>query len=165
MSERCSTRNRKGKRCGAWDIRGATRCALHANPGRAAELGSKHASSLMLHSRQNAVDLPYKPLKNSRDVAELLEETINRVRQGSLDLRAANTIGFLAGIHLRALVQQTEEAEKADERKAPGIYRAFFDSKKPQKIERDAPAALQIVKFQLRTHPSAGLRCRARWRG
>ena len=33
----------------------------------------------------------------------LLEETINRVRQGPFDLRAANAIGFLAGILLKAI--------------------------------------------------------------
>jgi hypothetical protein len=36
-------------------------------------------------------------------VSELLEETINRVRQGPFDLRTANAIGFLAGILLKAI--------------------------------------------------------------
>lgn len=36
-------------------------------------------------------------------MVSLLEETINRVRQGPFDLRAANTIGFLAGTLLKAL--------------------------------------------------------------
>jgi hypothetical protein len=43
------------------------------------------------------------------DVGELLEETINRVRQGPFDLRAANAIGFLAGVLLKALDQRIEE--------------------------------------------------------
>jgi hypothetical protein len=43
------------------------------------------------------------------DVGELLEETINRVRQSPFDLRAANSIGFLAGILLKALDQRIEE--------------------------------------------------------
>jgi hypothetical protein len=60
-------------------------------------------------------------------VSELLEETINRVRQGSLDPRFANTIGFLAGIHLKALTQaQGEGAESAAKEASPGIYRALF---------------------------------------
>jgi hypothetical protein len=41
MSKRCSAKNRSGKRCGAWAMTGATKCALHADPERAAELGSK----------------------------------------------------------------------------------------------------------------------------
>jgi hypothetical protein len=41
--------------------------------------------------------------RSTADVASLLEETINRIRQGPFDLRAANTIGFLAGTLLKAL--------------------------------------------------------------
>jgi hypothetical protein len=36
-------------------------------------------------------------------VSGLLEETINRVRKGPFDLRAANAIGFLSSILLKAL--------------------------------------------------------------
>jgi len=43
------------------------------------------------------------------DVSGLLEETINRVRRGLFDLRAANAIGFRAGILLKALDQRLEE--------------------------------------------------------
>jgi hypothetical protein len=43
------------------------------------------------------------------DVGELLEETINRVRRGPFDIRAANAIGFLAGVLLKALDQRIEE--------------------------------------------------------
>jgi hypothetical protein len=48
-------------------------------------------------------DLPQIPLKSIGDVSGLLEETINRVRQGPFDLRVANAIGFLAGILLKAI--------------------------------------------------------------
>jgi hypothetical protein len=48
-------------------------------------------------------ELANKILRKTGDVASLLEETINRVRQGPFDLRSANTIGFLAGILLKAL--------------------------------------------------------------
>ena len=33
----------------------------------------------------------------------MLEETINNVRQGRIDLRVSNAIGFLSGILLKAL--------------------------------------------------------------
>jgi len=42
-------------------------------------------------------------------VSDLLEETINRVRRGPFDLRAANSIGFLAGTLLKALDQRLED--------------------------------------------------------
>jgi hypothetical protein len=48
-------------------------------------------------------------LKTIEEVGGLLEETTNRVRQGPFDLRAANSIGYLAGILLNALDQRLEE--------------------------------------------------------
>ena len=51
----------------------------------------------------NDGDLPHRSLKSVGQVSELLEETINRVRQGPFDLRTANAIGFLAGILLKAI--------------------------------------------------------------
>ena len=37
----CKCKKRDGKRCHAPALTGQTRCAMHAEPGRAAELGSK----------------------------------------------------------------------------------------------------------------------------
>ena len=92
MSKRCSAKNRSGKRCGAWAVTGATKCALHADPERAAELGSKRGRRVKFRHRPDALDLPPRPLKSTEEVCELLEETINLVRRGSLDVRAANSI-------------------------------------------------------------------------
>lgn len=109
MSKRCSVKNRNGKRCGAWAVTGATQCALHSDPKRAAEMGSKHGRRVASPSSAAALAVPLGRLKSSGEVIELLEETINRVRQGPFDLRAANSIGFLSGILLKALEQQVEE--------------------------------------------------------
>jgi hypothetical protein len=46
---------------------------------------------------------PHRPLRSVGDVSGILEETINRVRHGPFDLRAANAIGFLASVLLKAL--------------------------------------------------------------
>jgi hypothetical protein len=108
MSQRCSAKNRNGKRCGAWAVRGGTQCALHSDPERAAEMGSKHGRKVTLLSRPDPLNLSHRPLKSAEEVCELLEETINRVRQGSLDLRGANTIGFPSGVQLKALAQRIE---------------------------------------------------------
>jgi|ERR1700692_1470073 len=115
MSKRCSAKNRNGKRCGAWAITERDKCALHLDPERAAEIGSKHRRRATLPPPPNASDLPDRPLKSMREVGELLEETINRVRQGPFDLRAANAIGFLSGVLLKALDQRIEERLVADE--------------------------------------------------
>ena len=83
-------------------------CFFHANPEKLAELGRQGGQK----NRRWPLDrgsLPHRSLKSINEVTGLLEETINRVRQGPFDLRAANTIGFLAGILLKALDQRVEE--------------------------------------------------------
>ena len=104
---------------------GATNCALHADPERAAELGSKRGRRVKFRPRPDALDLTPRPLKSTEEVCELLEETINLVRRGSLDVRAANSIGVLAGIHLKALAQRVE-ARETDSEASGGIYMSLF---------------------------------------
>jgi hypothetical protein len=43
------------------------------------------------------------PVRNAADVTALLAATINEVRQGKLDPKIANAVGYLAGVLLRAL--------------------------------------------------------------
>ena len=144
MSKRCSAKNRSGKRCGAWAVTGATKCALHADPERAAELGSKRGRRVKFRPRPDALDLPPRPLKSTEEVCELLEETINLVRRGSLDVRAANSIGVLAGIHLKALAQRVE-ARETDSEASGGIYMSLF--------QRLGSAAPQQKVFELFPQP------------
>lgn len=62
------------------------------------------------------------------DVSELMEETINRVRQGSLDLRSANTIGFLANVQMKAIAEKRTEAREDEARQDGGfMYEAIFE--------------------------------------
>jgi hypothetical protein len=109
MSQQCSAKNRNRKRCGAWAVTGGNKCALHLDPGLAAKMGSKHGRRTTFPPARDASGLAHRPLKSIGDVSDLLEETINRVRQGPFDLRAANSIGFLAGTLLKALDQRLEE--------------------------------------------------------
>jgi len=55
------------------------------------------------------VEHPLQPItiKKVGDVVVLLEETINLVRSGSLDIKAANCIGVLSGHILKALEVDT----------------------------------------------------------
>jgi hypothetical protein len=131
MSKRCSAKNRNGKRCGAWAVTGATQCVLHSNPERAAEMGSKHGRRVTFRSQPDALDLPHMSLKSNEEVCEFLEKTINRVMQGSLDLRTANSLGFLAQIQLKALAQRVEAPETYD---TGNIYTSLF-----QRLRSAAP--------------------------
>ena len=105
--EQCKARTKAGRPCQAPAVEGGL-CFCHAHPERLAELGRKGGQK---NPRWNLDEcaIPDRPLKSMGDVGELLEETINRVRQGPFDLRAANAIGFLAGVLLKALDQRIEE--------------------------------------------------------
>lgn len=105
--ERCKAQTKAGGHCQAPAAERGL-CFFHAHPEKLAALGREGGQK---NRRGNAdeCDLPRRQLKNVGEVSELLEETINRVRQGPFDLRAANSIGFLAGILLKALDQRLEE--------------------------------------------------------
>jgi len=77
-------------------------CFFHAHPDKVAELGRQGGkkNSYWKHADSS---LPKIALKSIGDVSSVLAETINRVRHGPFDLRAANAIGFLASVLLRAL--------------------------------------------------------------
>lgn len=107
MSRKCSAKNRKGERCGAWALRRGTQCAIHSDPELAAKMGSRHGRKVTFSPAPNALDLPFRPLKSNGDMIEFLEETMNRIRQGPVDIRTANVIGRLAGILLKAIDQGT----------------------------------------------------------
>lgn len=46
--------------------------------------------------------LPPIKIEKTQDIMSLLTDTINQVRQGGLDSKIANTIGYLAGIAIKA---------------------------------------------------------------
>src|SRR5260370_19319380 len=90
--QRCKARTKAGGPCQAPAVEGGL-CFCHAHPERLAELGRQGGQK----NRRRSLDersIPDRPLKSMGEVGELLEETINRVRQGPFDLRAANAIGF-----------------------------------------------------------------------
>lgn len=47
--------------------------------------------------------LPEIKINTAEDVVKLLEDTVNRVRSGELDIRIANTLAYIAGHMLKAL--------------------------------------------------------------
>ncbi len=99
--ERCKASTKAGRPCQAPAV-DSDLCFCHAHPEKLAELG-RQGGQKNRRWRHDEGALPPKPLKSVGQVSELLEETINRVRQGPFDLRAANAIGFLAGTLLRAI--------------------------------------------------------------
>jgi hypothetical protein len=97
----CEADTKAGHRCKAPVVEKGL-CYFHAHPERLVELG-RQGGRRNRRPRFNLEELATRSLKNVREVADLLEETINSVRQGKIDLRASNAIGFLSGILLKAL--------------------------------------------------------------
>ena len=80
-------------------------------------------------TRSVRVDVPLEviPIATPRDVVILLASTINEVREGRIDPRVANTIGFLAGHLIRAL-----EISEVD-RKIEEVHAVLLQREKPRK--------------------------------
>jgi hypothetical protein len=144
MAQRCLSKNARGEHCAAWAVTGRKLCALHSDPKRAAELGSKHGRRLMAQANADLLGPALRRLKSPADVCDLLEETMNRVLQGSLDHRSANTIGFLAGIHLKALAQN-EIPDIPNSETSGGIYTSLFQ--RMAKSNPESPTSLAELPF------------------
>jgi len=84
-------------------MRGSKLCYFH-NPHipdeekRQARAKGGQSNKIIIQSA-----LPAIPLREVRDVVALLEDTTNRVRSGEVDIKIANTLGFLAGHLIKAL--------------------------------------------------------------
>lgn len=50
-------------------------------------------------------------VRTNQDVVELMEGVINNVKRGVLDVRVANTLGYLAGVSQRA-IKEVEVEER-----------------------------------------------------
>lgn len=108
----CGFRKPNGEPCQATAQRGRAFCVFH-DPERAAEMQRARREGGINRTRTAIVLPPQTPdalLESQMDIAGLLSETINQVRRGELDVRTANTIGFLANTLSRVLEQgKTEE--------------------------------------------------------
>lgn len=89
--------------CKANAMRDAEFCYLH-NP-KISEDEKYFSQSRGGKGNKHTLQVPLEPIKvkNPSDVVVLLEDTINKVRSGELDLRTANCIGYLSGHITKAL--------------------------------------------------------------
>jgi hypothetical protein len=133
----CEHKKRDGSQCKAPALTEKTCCALHAEPGRAAELGRRGARQRGVYSADNLKD--FAAPKSAADVCELLAESMIEIRHGKLDPRVANALGYLSASYLRALeVSDLEARFSALERTQQVQERAFLQSSPDsKKIEED----------------------------
>ncbi len=92
-----------GTPCGAFALESQELCFAHANPEEWAKANQRGGQAVKKHDQP----LPALKLQQPTEVVALLEDTINRVRAGELDIRVANCIGYLAG-HLTRAIETAE---------------------------------------------------------
>src|ERR1700730_4893533 len=97
----CKRKKRDGQRCGAPALTGKAYCALHAELGRAAVLGSKGGRRRAAYSLDDLKE--FAAPKTAADLRDLLAESIVEIRSGKLDPKIANALGYLGASYLRAL--------------------------------------------------------------
>jgi hypothetical protein len=114
----CKAIATSGDPCQARSMQGEEYCYLH-NPAISEE--EKHdARSRGGKENQIIVKTPLPPLKiaSPKDVISFLEETINGVRSGEIDVKIANCLGFLTDKLLKAY----EVAELSDKVEVMGLF-------------------------------------------
>ena len=109
QSKRCRGTNTQGEPCEAIPMEGEAYCFFHHPDRREERLEARREGGRQ--GRLNVLkDVSDLRLERVGDVTRLLAETINHVRTGRLDPRIGNTVGYLAGILLKALEQGEVEA-------------------------------------------------------
>src|SRR5216684_3850228 len=103
---RCQRKKRNGKQCGARALSGQKYCALHADPGKAAELGSKGGRRRAVTS-PGQTEMPppssVEPPKTADQLRDLLAEVVAHVRMGKLEIKTANALAYTGTALLRAI--------------------------------------------------------------
>ncbi len=98
---KCKAKTVRGNPCKANAISGSDYCHLHSISEEAQrELSQKGGQNRALKHES-----PRHPIsiENPNHVVLLLADTINQVREGKMDIRTANCLGFLSGHIVRAL--------------------------------------------------------------
>ena len=140
MASKCQIRKEDGSSCGANAQPTNSLCVFH-DPARAIEGQRARQAGGLSRTRPAAVlapETPDHPVGTTKDVANLLGDSINRLRRGELDPKVANAMGYLASVLLRALEQGPIEERLARLEATP----------------MNNPAASELFDFKSRRNPS-----------
>jgi len=97
----CNKKKRDGSDCRARALTGKVCCALHAEPGKAAELGRKGGRRRTIYAPDRLKN--FTAPKDAADLRDLLAQSILEIRAGMLDSKLANAISYLGTGFLRAV--------------------------------------------------------------
>lgn len=103
MSKKCKFVKKNNEQCSAYAMQNSDYCFLH-NPDISDDLKKQiQSKGGQGNKAQIAKPLPAVKIGKGKHVIDLLEDTINRVRGGELDIKIANCLGQLANVLLRAI--------------------------------------------------------------
>ena len=88
----CKKKKRDGAQCRASARSGHEYCALHAEPGKAAELGSKGGRRRAVYSPDALQE--FTAPRTAAHLRDLLAQSIVELRAGKLDPKLANSIAI-----------------------------------------------------------------------
>lgn len=115
MDRQCVQVLDNGTQCRAWALQGRDKCFSHDETNKAEKMIAVTKGG---GTRRAVVETPLQQItvNTPTDIVRLLSVTITEVRNGTLDPRIANTIGFLTGHLVRAfelavLDSKTEEVK------------------------------------------------------
>lgn len=99
----CKATNKSGKPCKAHAMNDSEYCYLHNPEIKASEKLSARSNGgkSIAHNKSNTIGTI--TLKSSSDVVTLLSKTINAVLTNEIDVKRANSIGFLSNHLLKAI--------------------------------------------------------------
>jgi hypothetical protein len=106
------------KSCGAYARTNDKFCFFHSPSSKQERENARRAGGVSRSQKMTAAvtlpaEIPARPLRNPTDVSELLSDVVGLVLRRQLDLRTANTVGYLSATILRALEQGPAEARLA----------------------------------------------------
>ena len=97
--KRCKFVKLNGEQCQSWAINGSDYCFWHSSGKKRKAASSKGGKQ----GKRKVLEQSNLSLRTLNEVVELLELTINEVRTGKVDVRIANSVGYLGGILIKAL--------------------------------------------------------------
>jgi hypothetical protein len=114
----CERRKRDGRRCKAPALSGKKCCALHSDPDRAKQLGSKggRRRAATGEGEQDAwtkAAEPVEPPKTAEAVRDLLAQAVAEVKMRKLDTRTANALAYTGATLLKAIEVSSLESRLA----------------------------------------------------
>ena len=102
MNRQCNAKKRSGERCKAVAGKDGL-CALHANPGRAAEMGRQSGRSRRFVVTRGEPQHELQPPRTAKEVRDILGSTMVDLHARRVDPKTASGLGYLANVLLKSI--------------------------------------------------------------